>query len=318
MTTVRRESTEVSPPTTGRPSVASQQTLDEDEPGAVLVAVPALSEGARAAVRWADSYTRTMGLRLRLIHAGTERLSADPLFPLSAAQQRLQRADFRSFLQQSLYSWAVDDCGITLSLHQVRVDGGDLLSLILREAAEPDVELVVLGSLPEDGSEQAIRVPRDLLRRCPRPMLLLGPEGASPVVVAATDCSDPALPVLQEAWRIAGALGDQVVLVHNVDQSATQFGERVGMAMTTDLADVLAERSRQWLMRTTPVRDIFITRDPSNAQGVLAAARGIGADLLVVGVKSEDSTQHGTAEQILEHVRRSILFVPLPEAASSR
>ena len=176
----------------------------------------------------------------------------------------------------------------------VRVGCRSPTQRILEEASQPDVRLVILGRLPSENPLADAELPEDLLRRCPRPMLFIGPHGLNPLVVAATDCSDPALPVLVEAWRMAAALGDQLLLVHNIDQYASQLGQRIGMPRTPAIADSVAHQSRELLEERVMVGEVMITRAPDNAGGVLGVVRDLHAYLLVVGVKPAEHAQHGT------------------------
>lgn len=286
-------------------------------PADVLLVAVGFGAHSRAALRWAGELARTLGLRLRLVHAADERLPVDPLFPQTASKQSWHRESWLGALHEAVQDWALREVGVRISLKDICVEVCEPAELILSEAAQPDIKLVVLGGLPSELSAENAGLPQALLRRCPRPMLFIGPQGPYPVVVAATDCSDPTLPVLTEAWRLAGALGDQLLLVHNVDERASQFAARIGMPLTPALADSVAHQSREWLEQTAPVGDVIITRASDNALGVLSAARNLGADLLVVGVKPEDKAPHGTAERILKEVRRSVMFVPMASSSQS-
>lgn len=186
---------------------------------------------------------------------------------------------------------------------------------ILREAAQPGVELLIAGPLPSCSSAAQGDVAQALLRRCSRPLLFVGPAYERPLVMAATDCSDPALPVLRAAWQMAAVLGSPIVLVHNIDQTGSQLAERIGMPLSPELADVLALRSREWLEGASAMSDVVITRELDNATGVLRAADRLDAGLLVVGVKPAEQAPHGTALHILLQARRSVLFVPFARAA---
>lgn len=186
-----------------------------------------------------------------------------------------------------------------------------LAEQILREAGRDDVELLLIDGLPSQcGADQA-SLAQSLLRRCQRPILFAGAAPGKPLVMSATDCSDPALPVLRVAWQMASVLGSQLVLVHNIDATGSQFAERIGMPLSPELADVLALRSREWLENAAAVSDVVITREIDNAEGVLAAAQRLDASLIVVGVKPADQAPHGTALQILLRSQRSLLLVPL-------
>jgi len=237
-----------------------------------VVLVKSADSGAESqAVQWADQIARSAGLRLRVVFCT----------PVTASEP-------------------ADPASIEL-----------LVEHILRESAQEDVELLVIEGLPsERGAEQAA-VAQSLLRRCQRPILFVGSRVGRPLVMAATDCSDPALPVLRVAWQMAAVTGSQIVLVHNIDEIGSQFAERIGMPLSPELADVLAVRSREWLENAAAVGDVLITRDISNAQGVLSAAQRVDCSLLVVGVKPADQAPHGTALQILLNCQSSLLLVPL-------
>ena len=150
----------------------------------------AVGTGARsaAALRWATEHAVRLGLRLRLVHVTSQH--------------------WPHALVESLRSWARRETSGRINEQDFLVERGEPAELIVREASRPDVKLVVIGGLPREMSQDAARFCRTVLRRCPRPMLFVGPQGAHPVVLAATDCSDPALPVLTEAWRLAAVLGD--------------------------------------------------------------------------------------------------------------
>jgi nucleotide-binding universal stress UspA family protein len=296
--------------------VAQKTQLQPDSVGVILLAV-GYGNRSRNALRWATDLSRSLGMKLRLVHSAIERVPVDPLFPLTSSQLDSHRQAWLDSLAGALRGWAFGQSGIEVALEDIRVRYARPAQLICEEAAQPDVRLVILGGLPSADPQVDVEQPEALLRRCPRPMLFIGPKGLNPVVVAATDCSDPALPVLAEAWRMAGALGDQILLVHNIDQYASQFAERIGMPLTPTMADNVANQTREWLEERVLVGDVMITRESDNASGVLGVARELNADLLVVGVKPADQAQHGTAERILKAAQRSVMFVPVMSRGAS-
>ncbi len=233
---------------------------------------------APAAMTWADRFAQAAGLRLRIAYHPPGEADAVNAAPSDRS--------------------AIDEA----------------VERILAEAAQPGVELLIAGTLPVAAGTAQAALAQALLRRCCRPLLFVGAPSEQPLVMAATDCSDPALPVLRAAWQMAAVLGNQIVLVHNIDQTGSQFAERIGMPLSPELADVLALRSREWLESAAAISDIVITRDVDNAHGVLSAADRLDAGLLVVGVKPADQAPHGTAVQVLLRARRSVLFVPLARA----
>ena len=186
----------------------------------------------------------------------------------------------------------------------------------LRRESE-NAALLVVRNPPCDA--QGGRDPRwhSFLRHIKRPVLAVGTCGPAKAVVAASDCSDPALPVVREARTIAAALGSKLILVHNVDPLASQFAERVGLPMSTPMADMLAHHLREQLEVAVVDSEVVITRDEDNARGILHVANAHQAELIVVGVKPQEVAPHGTADAIIDTAQQSVLFIPLVAASKS-
>jgi len=269
----------------------------------ILVAVDLDARSAEA-LTIARDLAHAMAFELRLVHA-----VPDPLNPESL--------DLQSFLdgvRESLQDWAVQAAGVQVEPTSICVGFGAPLEIILREAMRPEVEMVVMGGDVSEVTSARNAMLHSMIRRCPRPLLHVGKRGAQPVVLAATDCSDPTLPVFHHAWVVAVALGDRLALVHNVDPMASQFAQRIGIPMSARLGSFLAQRSREWLEEVAAAGEVVITRDPDNAQGVMGAARVLGADLVVVGVRPAERASRKTADKLLDGVRSSVLFIPLRPA----
>lgn len=271
--------------------------LPERDARVILVAVDLNPQSAHA-LKSAHDLSWAIGLPLRVLHVVPEELFAE-------ANQ------LAPGISESVQRWAALEAGVQLQATDIRVACGKPAAIILAESHRPDVDMVVIGS-----AQSAARQARDttlqaLLRACPQPLLCAGPRGPQPVVVAATDCSDPALPVFQRAWLMATALGDRLAVVHNVDRVATQFAQRIGAPMSTLLASRLAARSRVWLQESAGAGEVIITRHPDDALGVLSAAHVLQAELIVVGVKPDECAPRKTAERIFEGRCSSVLFVPL-------
>jgi nucleotide-binding universal stress UspA family protein len=194
---------------------------------------------------------------------------------------------------------------------------GGRLEILLRQASLPDVALVVLGSPQRRQAGSHDPLWHALLRRCPRPLLFVGPGGRRPCMVAATDCSDPSLPVVREASIVGRALGLRLTLVHNIDQRASQFAERIRFPMSTSLADLLAARHLEHLEQRAADSEVVITRDDASAHAVLEVAEARQAALLVVGVKPPEVASHRTANDIFDGASQSVLFIPLPAQGKS-
>lgn len=196
-------------------------------------------------------------------------------------------------------------------------DSENQLEIVLREAAAPDVALVVMASPPLRREGGRATQWHELLRRCQRPLLFVAPHTSTPVIVAASDCSDPALPVVRDAGLLATALRGSLTLVHNIDSTASQFAQRVGLPLSRQLADLLALRLHEQLEQSGVQCEIVITREVANADAILEVAQAQSADLLIIGVKPLDAVQTRTADAILDAVSQSVLFIPLLSASKT-
>ena len=143
-------------------------------------------------------------------------------------------------------------------------------------------------------------------------VLMTGPKGRRSTMVAATDCSDQALPVPEAAGGLAFVLGRELCVVHNVDAAASQLAARLRMPLSGHLADCVAMRSREWLEQATGLRNIVVSRHNDNARGILSVVDDWQADLLVMGAKRPEQVLGGTAAAVLGGAHTSVLFVPFP------
>ncbi|MFO0576376.1 MAG: universal stress protein [Polyangia bacterium] len=285
----------------------------------VIVVGVGFGPPSRRALRRADELARALGCRLRLVHAAAES-SVEPTVPAFVRQQLAELPDSAERMQTTVQAWAAFLAGVMVPTSQICTEPGDPLSVLQKEAARPDVAMVVLGRGERPGGCARSSLAHQLLRICPRPVLVVGERGLSPVIMAATDCTDDKLPVLWEASALVPALGDKVVAVHNLDAEACRRAASLGQPLTPQLAGMLCTGVQEWLDASQEAHELLITNQDSTAEGVLAAARSQQADLLVVGARSEHEAEKRTAEILLDECPVSVLLVPLgrePEARCS-
>lgn len=266
----------------------------------------------RAALQGAAEIAGAMGLSLELVHVIPEQVPFDPLFPQAYFESCFTRPALLLRTQRALQRYAHVEVGLEVPLADIHVDFGELEATLLQLSRRREVAMVVLASAADAGrSGQSERLHR-LLRDCPRPLLVVGPRSIAPRVVAATDFSEPSLPVVQQASAIASALGNRLAVVHNIQPGSWGYIDGIGVLTSPQLADQRVRRGRDWLKELHAVGDMVITRKPQAADGVLDTARELSAQLLVVGVKHQQSTLHCTADAVLDGAHRSVLFVPVP------
>lgn len=272
----------------------SMAELAEDESMHILVAV-SFGVASRAALRWASELSEALGYDIRLVHA----------VPVMDPESR---DALRDGMRESVRSWAAGQVGVSVSGDAIRVEEGSPLEVILRESSRSDVGIVVVGGpLASDDSGRS-ELLHELLRQCPLPLFVVGPRGQRSVVVAATDGRDPALPIVRQADNMADILGSKLVTVHNANAAIDP--SRTSTARQPTGSHLLAQRIHDWLVSRLG-SGLVITHEPSAASAVLATARALQADLIVVGVRPDTKSSHHTADELLEEARRTVLFVPL-------
>lgn len=289
----------------------SAKSAEPDMSKRVIVVGVGFGPPSRRALRRAHALQSSLGCQLRIVHAVPHNATADQLTPSLGVLQLTDASDWEERMQITVQTWAAVLAGVMIPTSQICAVRGEPLNILLREAAQPDVIMVVVGQREEPGAEPSATLPRLLLRLCPRPMLVVGTRGLKPVIVAATDCSDERLPVLREATSLVPAFGQKIVAVHNLDAEASQLAAHTGRPMTPQIASMLCTQVQEWLEEAKDDREVLITAHAESAEGVLAAAKTQQANLLVVGVKRELVASNRTAEVLLDEARISVLFVPV-------
>ncbi|MFO0580579.1 MAG: universal stress protein [Polyangia bacterium] len=277
--------------------------------GVILVGV-GFGPPSRRALRRAEELAQGLGCKLRLVHAAAES-SAELAVPEFVKQQLEELPDFAERMQTTVQAWAAFLAGVVVPTAQICAVRGNPLSVLLQEAARPDVVMVVLGRSERASARRYASLAHQLLRICPCPVLVMGTRGHSRVVLAATDCAEERLPVLWAASALVPALGDKLVAVHNVGGEAEQRAAALGQPLTPQIASRLCTDMQEWLDARKDTHELLLTNEVDDAEGVLAAARSRQADLLVVGARSDLAAGNRTAEILLDECSVSVLFIPL-------
>lgn len=157
-------------------------------------------------------------------------------------------------------------------------------------------QLVVLPAVPGWPAESAGR----LASACGAPCLVARSHHARSGVLAATSLEDRRHPVLQEAARLAGALGRPLTVVHNTAVEVVSAGRGPG-GLERRLERVGTELGAE----------VVVTRAQDAVSGILGEARREDADLIVVGAPSSPSNTGPVGARVVGMARRSVLIVPL-------
>jgi nucleotide-binding universal stress UspA family protein len=213
-------------------------------------------------------------------------------------------------LAEWVYGCRPMDCRPTY----VGTEEGDFVLVVERAAKRLGAALVVV---PVQYGGLGRRVTR-LARAIQVPVLVAGAATIRGPVVAATDVSDPTYPVLTHACTLAERLGNEVVMVHNLD------GPCAHSWMPHDVAAADRNRAalRAFCRHASPGATTLVFEITSTADAVLQVARQRNADLIVVGTTARpwlrDLLSRGTATQIIDRADGSVLVVPVQRVSRRR
>jgi nucleotide-binding universal stress UspA family protein len=287
----------------------------------VLAAVD-FSDDARRAASRAAFLAAEQGARLDLLHVLSNASAAslvDLLRPHAGAQAQVL-GGVRAMLEE-LASELARHAGVTAN---PRVEQGEVLPTIL--AAAREAGLLVVGAHGWNPLRDLIlgSTAERLLGRCRRPVLVVRRPARGPYrrVVAATDFSPHSLAALAVAMRIAP--GADIVLVHafgipfegklriaGVDEE--RLREYRAQARQQALADMLSTVATIEGDRGRLSHAVAHGHPP---QLILAKARQLRADLVVIGKKgrtaAEDFLLGSVTRHVLSDAKCDVLVVQEP------
>lgn len=295
------------------------------ERGTILVGTdfdPASDEAIRQGLRWAAD----CGWRLAVCHVLPEIVGSNPLFPERAIYQQdtileLQRKVLLQIEQQ------VGRC-TNLEPHQFesRVEIGVPASTLVRLGHAEDVHGLVVGG--EARSSNAFftlgTTAERIVRYATESVLLARKSPHSGHVLAATDLSDPGIPVLHAAAREARARSARLTLLHCVElPMQVLIDGSMGMALPVVSEEQRLQQQETALARLRAaaeregVEAEILCETGLAIETILHTAQERQSELIVMG--SHGRTGMGrfmlgsVAESVLRQAQTSVKVVRLAE-----
>jgi len=285
--------------------------------GPVLVGTD-LTPGAEEAIRQAAQLARGLGAPLIACHILPEILRVGMLFPqwrsvgrdLEQAMLGKARGAVTRELESVLRGDATDA--------QIVLDSGTAHVGLLAQAEATGAGVIVTG--PGE-------VARQVVRHAAVPVLVAraSPRGA---VVAATDFSDPSLPVLHTAALEAKRRQSPLHLIHALDMGlfapgAAPAGAAAYLVESSSVAleDLTALRSAAEVRLRDTLQELAVEGQSSVVSGhaagaIVSYAESVGAELVVVGTHGLSGfarmTLGSTAAGVLDSSPCSVLIVRMP------
>jgi nucleotide-binding universal stress UspA family protein len=197
---------------------------------------------------------------------------------------------------------------------------GEVVGGILEQAAQLDVDLIVIGTHGRGGVERFLlgSVASKVLRKADRPVIAVPPAAASHAVpfrsiVCATDLSEPGNRAVTTAAALGRDAGASLVIVHAVEWP---FGVESGPDRLTELRQNLEADARDQIAKLLPAGpgqvEIAVTTGRPQAD-ILARAASSKADLLVLGASGRGAVGAGllgsTADRVIRSAECPVMIV---------
>jgi len=179
----------------------------------ILVAVDA-SDASICALKAARGLAEARAATLALVHVPLTFSDPEPLIPRSHGINQVRGLELERIAREALESRIAEVEGFAAVDRFFEL--GSPAEAIVRRAAAWNADLIVVGSHGRKGILRALlgSVAENVVRLAHCAVLVSRPHRESGVVVAATDLSDPLLPVARRAAEEAALRGATLVVVH--------------------------------------------------------------------------------------------------------
>jgi len=197
-------------------------------------------------------------------------------------------------------SWYARVLGERFSEEHASVTVGNFDDEVVRYARAVSARMIVIPAGEWPGSTITA-----IARRSRLPVLVVREVDHAETVIAATDLGADGLRILEQAAKLGQQLEANVIALHNVPPS--QSVEPNELALTA-------------FAHGSAVPTSVITRRASHVEGILAEARALKADTVVVGTRLRSRlaqvVRRSVAVQVIDGARRSVLVLPIGARSS--
>ena len=197
----------------------------------ILVAVD-LSESSDEALRQAHERAEAAAGTLTVLYVVPNPMHSDPLFPHLDRKVESSMPARKRRLRTEVLERVEAVTGRDEGAVEVVVEDGWAHVVIVRQAEQRSVDLLVIGSHGSDGGTRFMLgdVAEKVVRHAHGPVLVARPRPGSGVILVATDFSDASLPAVAAAVEEARRTGARLSIMHTVDLSP---GLLAGLELST-------------------------------------------------------------------------------------
>jgi nucleotide-binding universal stress UspA family protein len=236
-----------------------------------------------------------------------------PLFESEAAIEK------RRLAHTLTVRWLSSELGEAARFMRVVVAQGDFVEQVAHRAKSRRVRLIVVS--PE--VRRAGAVVTSLARAAETPVLGPRSGGRGGPILAATDMSHPAFPVLWEAALLARQLAAPLVTFHNIPQTLLVPPHPIVIPDLVMIGATPPEARRERLTDVAsllPIPSTSVVRSEVDAvDAILGEAATLRAELIVVGTHYRSwwdrALNVSVAAEIVGRAKRSVLVTPIGQAS---
>jgi nucleotide-binding universal stress UspA family protein len=289
--------------------------------GPILAAMD-LDKGSEEVLRQADALARSYHVKLSVCHVLPEIFAVRPLYPQLHLDDALKLSELEAGVRDALLKRI--RTGTAREPHQIEIEieQGTVHAGILRAAEKIGAGAVVVGGKVDHTGMHILGSAAEHIVRYANCPVLVARHSPAGKILAATDFSDSALPVIEAGAAEARHRKADLTIIHAIDLLPTMspfYGEFYN---SPPLMDLSAPMRKIWQQRLDESVHHYKAKgggllpSGSAAPAILCAASELPAELIVVGTHGRTGLSRmvalgSVAETVVRAAPCSVLVVRL-------
>ena len=200
--------------------------------------------------------------------------------------------------------------------HDVSVTEGDLWPTLSDMVRQQNIDLIVIGTKGRTGWGRALlgSVAEEIFRRAPCPVLTVGPHICKDTqrrlemkeILYATDFSPESLSALPYAVSLAQEHQARLTILHVIAEEKLVHARNYVKATLCHLRELVPAEAKPWCEPN------FMVEEGPAADKILEVATGLGADVIVLGVRGAEGHMGATTHLLRTTAHRVVTQAECP------